>query len=143
MTICSIPSEVAAGGIVTKCCNPLALRPEPCHTMDMKNKNTFQIAAALGLAGLIAAAVAAGPEATGGSRDWAAKVAAPVAASVATPAPAPKAAPEVADQLEFSRKYEGMEGVARRMVDRCDRDWLPTTCAKMRAELTAEYGYKF
>jgi len=46
--------------------------------MDMKNKNTFQIAAAATLAVAIAA-VAAGPEATGGSRDWAAKVAAPKA----------------------------------------------------------------
>jgi hypothetical protein len=30
---------------------------------------------------------------------------------------------------------------AQRQVNQCDQDWLPSTCAKMRAEFKAEFGW--
>jgi hypothetical protein len=51
---------------------------------------------------------------------------------------APEAAPVTqADPNRSNQWYQ----IAKRQVERCDQDWMPSTCAKMRADFKAEYGW--
>ena len=50
-------------------------------------------------------------------------------------------AKESAEELAFRQRQLSMQGVVDRQLDKCDRDWLPSTCAKMRADYAA-MGYE-
>jgi hypothetical protein len=58
-----------------------------------------------------------------------------------TPEATPTPEPEFRDTLDY--KSQLLYDVAKRQIRRCDRDWLPSTCAKMRAEFKSEFGWEF
>jgi hypothetical protein len=64
-----------------------------------------------------------------------APVASPVESAPIEPVPAQQPA-ETYDEAERVKAL-ALSHAAEKMLERCDRDWLPSTCAKMRAELGA------
>ena len=63
------------------------------------------------------------------------------AAAEKAAAEAEAAAKESTEAVAFRQRQLSMQGVVDRQLDKCDRDWLPSTCAKMRAEYAA-MGYE-
>ncbi len=56
-------------------------------------------------------------------------------------APEPEPAPSFRDGLSYTDKL--VYDAAQRQVEKCDQDWLPSTCAKMRADFKAQMGWEF
>jgi hypothetical protein len=54
---------------------------------------------------------------------------------------APEPVPSFRDGLSYTDKL--VYDAAQRQVEKCDQDWLPSTCAKMRADFKAQMGWEF
>jgi hypothetical protein len=68
--------------------------------------------------------------------DWRTKVSysEPVSVESVPVTQQPAAPAETYDEAERVKAL-ALSHAADKMLERCDRDWLPSTCAKMRAEL--------
>jgi hypothetical protein len=56
-------------------------------------------------------------------------------------APEPEPVPSFRDGLSYTDQL--VYDAAQRQVEKCDQEWLPSTCAKMRAEFKSELGWEF
>ncbi len=55
--------------------------------------------------------------------------------------PEPEPVPSFRDGLSYTDKL--VYDAAQRRIEKCDQDWLPSTCAKLRADFKAQMGWEF
>jgi hypothetical protein len=115
---------------------------------EQQQKRLFTVGVALGLTAGITAFVSGAqhpsntlPPTPIVESDWRTKVSysesAPVASPVESAPIEPVPAQQPAETYDEAERVKALalSHAAEKMLERCDRDWFPSTCAKMRAEL--------